>query len=133
MTEHPSDDLELAVCGLDCTDCALRKADSDAQAAQKLVGWFKKEGWLKEDEGVSELMERGPYCRGCRGDRSTHWASSCQFLVCCHDEKHLHNCGQCDDFPCEPLVAFYERDSKTKRAYERLKEMRAEPPSAGDA
>ena len=128
MTENQPDDLSLAICGIDCTICPLRIADSNTQAAQSLVGWFKNEGWLKEDEGVSELMQRGPYCRGCRGDRSVHWSSSCQFLSCCIDEKQLHNCSECQDFPCEPLATFYERDPdpKTKEAYKRLQKMKAE-------
>ncbi len=133
MTENQSNDLELAVCGIACSVCPLRKADTDAQAAQHLVGWFKNEGWLKKDEGVSEVMQGGPYCKGCRGDRSIHWSSSCQFLSCCNDEKQLHNCSECQDFPCEPLATFYKRDPKAKRAYERFKKIRTEPTGAGDA
>jgi hypothetical protein len=62
----------IAACGIDCTACPLRTADTDPQSAQQLVGWFRSEGWLEEDEGTSQLMARGPYCTGCRGDRGVH-------------------------------------------------------------
>jgi len=42
----------IAVCGLDCAACPIHKASlGDIEAAQLLVGWWKGEGWLKEDEG----------------------------------------------------------------------------------
>ena len=41
----------IAVCGLDCAGCPIHKASlGDVEAAQLLVGWWKGEGWLKEDE-----------------------------------------------------------------------------------
>ena len=47
----------IAVCGLDCTGCPLRKASlGDAEAAQMLVGWWQAEGWLKERPNDAQLL-----------------------------------------------------------------------------
>jgi len=110
----------IAACGIDCTACPLRKADADAEAAGCLVGWFKGEGWLKEDEGVPELMQRGPYCRGCRGDRSVHWSPECWILQCCVDEKGLAFCYACEGFPCDRLVEWAAQNEKYTEALNRL-------------
>lgn len=116
----------IAVCGLDCGRCPLRTADTDLESAQALVGWFKGEGWLKEDEGAAELMQRGPYCRGCHGDRSTHWNAVCWILRCCVDEKGLTYCSECDVFPCERLVEWSGEREAYARALDRLRGMRAQ-------
>jgi hypothetical protein len=51
------DEKMIAVCGLDCGGCPIHKASlGDVEAAQLLVGWWKGEGWLKEDEGVDEVL-----------------------------------------------------------------------------
>jgi hypothetical protein len=114
----------IAVCGLDCTGCPLRTADTDAEAAGHLVGWFKAEGWLKEDEGVPELMQRGPYCRGCRGDRSVHWSAECWILQCCVDDKGLTFCYECDVFPCERLSEWAAENEGYTEALNRLRRMK---------
>jgi hypothetical protein len=65
----------IAACGLDCGTCDIRLAPTDSQAARRLVAWFQEMGWLEEQEGIAEAVERGMYCKGCRGDRSTHWSA----------------------------------------------------------
>ncbi len=70
----------IAVCGLDCGGCDIRRVPNDPEAAQRVVTWFKQKGWLKEDEGVHEVIERSMYCMGCRGDRLIHWSPECWIL-----------------------------------------------------
>jgi len=123
MKEH---ERLIAVCGIDCTVCPLRTADTNSEVAQHLVGWFKNEGWITEDEGVSELMQRGPYCRGCRGDRSIHWSSDCWILQCCVDDKGLAYCYECEEFPCEKLGEWAKNDAKYTDALDRLRRMKKE-------
>ena len=49
----------IAVCGLECFACPIYKASvGDVEAAELLVGWWKGEGWLKDDEGVDEVLAR---------------------------------------------------------------------------
>ena len=70
----------MAACGLDCGPCVIRLAPSDANAARTVVHWFRKEGWLADDEGIQQAIERKMYCTGCLGDRDTHWSADCWIL-----------------------------------------------------
>lgn len=47
----------IAVCGIDCESCDIRKAPQDPEAAERIVAWFKKEGLLNEDEGYERATE----------------------------------------------------------------------------
>ena len=99
-------------------------AKTDEAAAQSLVGWFRQEGWLKEQEGPREIMQRGPYCNGCHGDRSVQWSGDCEIRACCVDAKHHTFCSECDSFPCNRLTEFGKRGPKYAAALERLTVMR---------
>jgi hypothetical protein len=108
-----SDNMMIAACGLICRDCAIRKVPFESEAAEEVVSWLRTMEWLKEDEGVPEILERKMYCKGCHGDRSLHWLPECWILVCCVDEKMLDNCSQCQVFPCDRLVSW----SQEREAY----------------
>ena len=114
----------IAVCGLDCGPCEIRRAPNEPDAAQRLVAWFKKEGWLKEDEGINEVIERRMYCMGCRGDRSVHWSSDCWILKCCVDDKGHEFCYECGMFPCERLSEWAKQSDDYNQALQRLKKMK---------
>ncbi len=121
-------DMELiAVCGLDCGPCDIRKIltwSQDPDKAQRIVEWFQREGWLKEDEGIDEVINKGMYCKGCKGDRSAHWSPDCKILTCCVDEKNYEFCYQCDDFPCKLLVEWANQNESYSLALNRLKDMK---------
>lgn len=119
----------IAVCGLDCGSCSIRTAPFDADAAQELVIWFREQGWLEQDEGVSELLARGPYCEGCHGSRQVHWSADCWILQCCVDEKGLTHCSECEVFPCPRLVEWAKQNDGYAAALERLREMREAGPT----
>ncbi len=114
----------IAVCGLDCGKCDLRLLPSDPDAAQRVVAWFREMGWLNEGEGVSEVMERSMYCKGCREDRSLHWSPDCWILQCCVDEKGLAFCCECADFPCERLSEWSKENDGYAQALGRLRQMK---------
>jgi hypothetical protein len=118
-------DMILAVCGLDCAACDILLMRSDPAAAEKTLGWFRQMGWLKENEGMPEVIERRMYCTGCLGCRDTHWSADCWILLCCVDQHHLSNCSQCAEFPCDRLVAWSEQEERYQKALARLREMRA--------
>jgi hypothetical protein len=113
----------IAVCGLDCGPCAIRKAPSDPEAAKRLITWFKKEGWLKESEGIDEIIKRGIYCKGCKGDRAVHWSADCWILKCCVDEKEHEFCYDCRVFPCDQLSEWAKQNDRYGKALDRLKEL----------
>lgn len=97
----------LAACGIDCGNCPIRLIPIDEEAAQGAINWFKEMGWLREDEGVAEAIERNMFCNGCQGDRSVHWSDNCQIMLCCVDEKHKQHCGQCPELlTCDKIEAF---------------------------
>lgn len=121
-----TDQRFIAVCGIDCSGCPLRTADTSAGSAEQLVDWFRSNGWLAADEGVTELMERGPYCRGCRGDRGTHWSPDCWILRCCVDERELLFCCECDQFPCDRLSSWAAGNRGYTEALARLRRMKDE-------
>ena len=114
----------IAVCGLICSTCSILKAHTDKEAAESVVGWFKSEKWLKENEGVDELLKNGPLCSGCRGDRSVHWAADCWILQCCVDDKKLLYCSECDEFPCKRLVEWSKENKHYTSALLTLKNMK---------
>ncbi len=120
----------IAACGLDCTGCDIRRVPFEAEAAGRVVAWFKEEGWLKQDEGISEVIDRSMYCQGCRGSRAVHWTPDCWILKCCVDEQGLDDCGQCARFPCPRLADRAAGSSRYAKGWARLECMRA---SAGSA
>ena len=85
----------------------------DLKTAEKWVGQFREWKVIKEDEGAEEIMAKGPYCKGCRGDRSRHWSAECWILKCCVDDKGLSNCSQCGEFPCVKLTEWSKERPRT--------------------
>ena len=98
--------------------------DDFLKAAENVFGWFKSEGWVKENEGMDEFMQKAPYCLGCRNDRTKHWAADCWILRCCVDEKNLKYCFECDDFPCKKLTEWAKENDHYKSALETLKQLK---------
>jgi len=119
-------DRLIAVCGLDYAHCDIRKVPTDAGAAERIVGWFRSMGWLKESEGVPQIIERSMYCKGCRGDRSVHWSADCEILNCCVDERKLRLCYECDDFVCDQLNEWAQQQTRCRQALERPKSVSAQ-------
>lgn len=117
------DEEIIAVCGLDCGSCDIRLATTNNEAAERLAEWFKSMGWLKDDDGVEELLRKAPYCMGCHGDRGRHWSPDCWILKCCIDEKGLNHCSECKGFPCEELEKWSGQNGSYSEAFERLKSM----------
>ena len=115
----------MAACGLDCETCAIRLAPVDTDAARTLVDWFRREGWLADDEGMPEVLERKMYCTGCLGDRDTHWSADCWILACCVDQRGLSNCSQCEAFPCDRLVEWSKECDGYTAALARLRKLHA--------
>ena len=54
--------IMMAACGLDCGSCEIRLAATDPAAAKVVVDWFRKEGWLKEDEGIEQAIKGSMLC-----------------------------------------------------------------------
>ena len=113
----------MAACGLDCGSCEIRLAPVDEAAAQVLVDWFRRQGWLGEGEGMAQIIERQMYCTGCLGDRQVHWSADCWILECCVDRRGHDHCARCESFPCPRLVAWAGQDEAYGAALARLTEL----------
>lgn len=120
------DESLIAVCGLDCGACDIRRAPFDEEAARAVVTWYREQGWLEEDEGLEQALARGMYCMGCHGERSLHWSPDCWILQCCVDDRGLQHCSECDVFPCERLREWAGENDGYAQALQRLQRMRAE-------
>ena len=115
----------MGACGLDCGKCAIRLAPSDVNAARTVVHWFREEGWLADDEGMQQAIERKMYCTGCLGGRDTHWSADCWILACCVDQRGLSNYSQCEAFACDRLVDWSKQNEGYGAALARLRGLHA--------
>ena len=119
----------IAACGLDCGSCDIRRIPFDEKAADGCAKWFRDMGWLKPEEDTAEIIERGMYCKGCKGDRSVHWSVnangsvSCSILACCVDQKKIEFCSQCEEFPCGRLIEWSKENDGYAAAFSRLQAM----------
>ena len=91
---------EMAPCGISCGNCNLHCAGQERTAAESLIGWFRERGWIQPHEGADEIMEKAPFCAGCRSSEGLHFCSGCVINSCCA-EKKLRHCGECPGFPCK--------------------------------
>jgi hypothetical protein len=114
----------IAACGLDCESCDIRLAPTDPAAAEVVISWFRGQGWLADDEGMEQVIERKMYCTGCLGDRDIHWSADCWILDCCVDRRGHSNCSKCDEFACDRLVEWSEQNDNYTAALTRLWELR---------
>lgn len=117
----------IAACGLDCGTCEIRLLPTDEAAAAVTVDWYRRQGWLKENEGVAEALARKMYCCGCHGDRSIHWSADCWILHCCVDGHGLAHCSQCAEFPCTRLLEWSQQNEGYAAALRRLRDRAGQP------
>ena len=61
----------------------------------------------------------------CPNCRKTDWSScgACAPVACCRG-KEIESCGECPDFPCEPMAGFYEESEGHRLALERMQRVR---------
>jgi len=118
------ENMMIAACGLDCGSCEIRLAPTDPLAAQAIVEWFRRQGWLSDSEGMAQVIERRMYCTGCLGDREIHWSADCWILQCCVDQRGHSNCSECEAFPCGRLVEWAGQNNGYRAALARLTQLR---------
>ena len=100
--------LDLAACGMDCTQCEIRLAPHDPEIAGSLVCWFRDHGYPEAEPGWF-------HCGGCFGGLESHWSADCPIMRCCAMERKLSSCAECPDFPCE-LILEFEQDGMPHHA-----------------
>ncbi|MBU7031914.1 MAG: DUF3795 domain-containing protein [Theionarchaea archaeon] len=117
---------EVGACGIRCEHCPIYRIPFDRVAAQNMRTWFAENGWIEKDMNVEEFILQGPYCTGCHGPVETHWSPDCDIRHCCINENGLHDCSQCNSFPCDSLESWAQTDEMYSEAFERLKQMKKE-------
>jgi len=120
---EPRQPLPLAVCGLDCNACTIYKMGFDVEEAEVLLPMFLERGWLPAGSSAQTLMEKGPWCLGCRGDRQHHWSDQCALMLCCLDEKGHDSCAACAEFACHKLQSWGEGNARYSAALEHLRKL----------
>ena len=90
----PSANLHVAaVCGLSCEVCTL------------FIGTHEDPSRLERLSALFQLPPDQLLCDGCRTERRPARCQKCEFIPCA--QKHgVEFCGQCPEFPCEPLKIF---------------------------
>ena len=89
----------IAYCGLICSECGafIATQKNDDEARRQVA-----EMWSKEFN--AEIKPEDINCYGCLaegGDLFGH-CKVCEIRKCAKD-KHMVNCGFCEDYPCETL------------------------------
>ena len=62
----------------------------------------------------------------CAGCRNSEWpdGAPCMPVACC-ERRGISLCGQCAEFPCPDMQAFYEESESHKKAYRLMCESRS--------
>lgn len=113
----------ISACGLNCAECDLYNLPHSESIQKKMITYFQKQKWLKEDEGIDTIIEKGMYCKGCRVDTKAFWSEDCKIAICCKEEKKLENCSKCSSFTCEILKEHEEKDGKYKTGIDYLRKI----------
>ena len=64
-----------------------------------------REGRVEEHAKLAQMKPEGVMCAGCKTEQIADYCIGCHFRDCTRD-KGIEFCFECQDFPCEQLVAF---------------------------
>lgn len=91
----------IAACGNDCSVCPrytkgpYTKSDKELESTAKL--------WLEIGYRDHVVTNEEIACSGCVED---NW---CRYqVVKCVNEKHINNCGECVEYPCDNIKECFE-------------------------
>ena len=109
-------DRTMAACGLMCSTCNIHLAPKHPEIALKLVESFN---------GMWENVKPEDFsCLGCWGEDDEMWSPDCGIRKCCIKDKNLQYCYECQEFPCEKLKNWANKNETYMSALSNLKEMK---------
>ena len=88
---------DMGYCGIDCSNCEIKKAALDPKFADKLV-----QEWRKSNPDANRFWFR---CLGCKGKADVCWGADCGIRICA-DNKGVEHCAQCPEFKCSLIIKF---------------------------
>jgi len=94
----------IAACGGYCGGCPdyLAYINNDDKLKKKLAAEFSKQFNM-------DIKPQDVGCLGCHGPVRKPWSASCS-IQRCTEEKGILTCAFCDEFPCEKLGKYYEKN-----------------------
>ncbi len=105
----------IAACGLDCKQCPIFRARSEEELAERIAQRLSAD--------FVHISAKDIGCCGCKGDPEEHWSPQCPILNCCVVDRALDFCFQCQEFPCDRLLIWKEKNERYQEAFSRLKSM----------
>ena len=92
-------------CGIVCTECPAyiaRRTDDQPLREKTAAEWSKDYG--------AEIPPEAIDCDGCHADGGVQIShcSQCEIRACSQRTHGIENCGLCDEYPCERIIAFFE-------------------------
>lgn len=99
--------LKMAPCGVDCNSCPryLAKNEDNEKRLKEVAEMWRMVGW-----GNVEEAPEGVTCDGCESIQ----VCGLGFTECVR-EKHINNCGECPDYPCERMLKRLDRNVEEAR------------------
>jgi hypothetical protein len=108
----------IAVCGIDCAACPAYIAfttNDEALREKTAVEWSKSYG--------HEMKAADVNCAGCTSASGPHIGycdSMCELRKCAVGRK-VRRCGDCPDYACQKLEAWFENVPQAKANLEELR------------
>ncbi len=109
-------DKIVAYCGMICSECLgyIATQNDDWEERRRVA-----EMWSKIF-GV-EITPEYVNCDGCTaGGKLIEYAKTCEIRICALS-KDVKNCAYCDDYPCEKLERWFERNPKAKEVLDDIR------------
>lgn len=103
----------VAYCGINCADCQLYIAtmNNDTQLKKEIsLRWGKLYNRTFDIEDMQ--------CYGCKSGKKIFLSKKCD-ITPCNINKGNDTCRQCENYPCERIIKFYEwqKSNDTKVHY----------------
>ena len=112
-------DTIISYCGIICTGCPLfiatQKDDNDER--KKVVEELAKE------YKMNNIKPEDINCDGClsKSGRIFKHCAICEIRNC-GIEKEIENCAYCEDYACDKLSQFHEKNQKPKKTLDDIRE-----------
>ena len=112
----------IAYCGLRCDTCTILLATREKDDEKKHKMRVEIAQQIKEHYGQDCKAEDVTDCDGCKaeGARLFSGSSNCQVRKCA-SQKSVENCAHCDEYACEKLKDFFDKEPTSKASLDAIR------------